>query len=240
MALSQELCLFLVLSKIISISFNRTFNLSLCNNFSFLCGDYTVNYIFISRSPLTSVNKLDEDERLLGWNNSRKMEDARCYQRVKSLRPVSDSKYYRNAFSFLPQILSWWLNSSARKRRKCTETMHRQQTIPVTNMLAQMSRWFVSEQLNPVLNENVQNASHCDSKWPLVGKVGITAKFAWVNSVFTTVGICWMSIRQLHHTLNCLALPHALGRRQKKINQQLVFSSYLFIYFGYVLFAFVE
>lgn len=54
--------------------------------------------------------------------------------------------------------------------------MQRQQTIPVTNMLAVTSRWFVSEQLNPVLNENVQNASHCDSKQPLVGKVGITAK----------------------------------------------------------------
>lgn len=73
----------------------------------------------------------------------------------------------------------------------------------------------------------------------LLGRLVSLPNCAWVNSLFTTVGICWMSIRQLHHALNCLALPHALGRRQKKINQQLVFSSYLFIYLGYVSFAFV-
>jgi len=38
--------------------------------------------------------------------------------------------------------------------------MYRQKTILVTKYQAQMSRWFVSEQLNPVLNKNVKNASY--------------------------------------------------------------------------------
>lgn len=57
----------------------------------------------------------------------------------------------------------------------------------------------------------------------------------WVNA-----GILWMSIGQLHHTLNSLALPHTLRGRQKKMHQQPVFSVYLFIYFGEGLFYLLE
>lgn len=84
------------------------------------------------------------------------MEEARHDQRVKPLLthlrqqvlreqifiPVSDSQLTTEELWNNTQIA----NNSSHKHE------------------AQMLRWFVSEQLNPVLNKNVKNASHCGFK----------------------------------------------------------------------------